>query len=198
MSSYVDWHAKPGYWGDVVRHFDRSSRLLDIGCGSGWIADHFDNYIGLETDLNAVAIAEAAGRDVRHIDAGSALPFSDPAFDGVVMKDLLEHVADPAALVLEVRRVLVAGGRVFASAPDAQRWVWEDYTHRRPFPLKALRRLFVDHGFEIVDSGYESVMPGASVVSGLTRKHRRPIPLRLIARTRAARRNSWVVARRVG
>jgi len=23
------------------------------------------------------------------------------------------------------------------ASPDAQRWVWDDYTHRRPFPRKS-------------------------------------------------------------
>ena len=48
----------------------------------------------------------------------------------------------------EVHRVLRPGGRVFASSPDAQRWVWDDYTHRRPFTRKAFRLLFADQGFD--------------------------------------------------
>ena len=62
--------------------------------------------------------------------------------------------------MLEVHRVLRPGGRVYASSPDAQRWVWDDYTHVRPFSRKAYRLLFRDQGFEIEQVGYESVMPG--------------------------------------
>ena len=69
----------------------------------------------------------------------------------------------------EVLRVLRPGGRVFASSPDAQRWVWDDYTHRRPFTRKAFRLLFADQGFEVERVGYESVMPGTGIVSRWTR-----------------------------
>ena len=58
---------------------------------------------------------------------------------------------------------------MFASSPDAQRWVWDDYTHRRPFTRKAYRLLFADQGFSVEHVGYESVMPGTGIVSGWTR-----------------------------
>jgi 2-polyprenyl-3-methyl-5-hydroxy-6-metoxy-1,4-benzoquinol methylase len=114
----------------------------------------------------------------------------------VILKDLLEHVREPVALVREVSRVLRPAGLVFASSPDAQRWVWDDYTHRRPFTRKAMRLLFADAGYRVERLGYESVMPGTSIVSGMTRAKRRPAPLRAAAWMPIVRRNVWVVARK--
>jgi SAM-dependent methyltransferase len=111
------------------------------------------------------------------------------------MKDVLEHVADPVAVVAEAHRVLRPDGRVFASSPDAQRWAWDDYTHRRPFTRKAFRLLFRDGGFTVEHVGYESVMPGTSIVSART-GHHRPAPLRLAAWLPVVRRNVWLTARR--
>ena len=193
---YFEWHEQPGYWRDITRHFAADAELLDVGCGTGWLADHFARYTGIDASPDAVAAAQEQGRNVLHGDVDAQLPFGDASFDGVVLKDLLEHVADPVAVVREVGRVLRPGGRVFASSPDAQRWVWDDYTHRRPFTRKSFRLLFADQGLEVERVGYESVMPGTSIVAARMPDHRRPAPLRAAAWLPIVRRNVWILARR--
>src|SRR5689334_8960405 len=162
---YFDWHEQPGYWRDVTRHFDRGTRMLDVGCGSAWLAEHFDDYTGLDGSPEAVAAAAERGRHVLLASVHAPLPFAAASFDGVILNDLLEHVEDPVHVVREARRGLRPGGVAFASSPDAQRWVWNDYTHRRPFTRKAFKLLFGDQGFAVERAAYESVMPGTSIVS---------------------------------
>jgi SAM-dependent methyltransferase len=193
---YFNWHEQPGYWRDVTRHFRPDARLLDVGCGSAWLGDHFTHYTGVDVSPEAVAEAARRGRTVIQADVADALPFEDESFDGVVLKDVLEHVPNPVELVREAHRVLRPGGRSFASSPDAQRWVWDDYTHRRPFTRKAFRLLFEDQGFEIERAGYESVMPGTGIVSGWTHRKRRPRVLAAAAWLPITRRNVWLLARR--
>jgi SAM-dependent methyltransferase len=194
--AYFQWHEQPGYWGDVTRHFDPGDELLDVGCGTAWLADHFPCYTGIEVSPDAMEIATARGRNVIQRDLDQPLPFVDASFDGAVLKDVLEHVAGPVDLVTEVRRVLRPGGRVYACSPDAQRWVWDDYTHRRPFTAKSFRLLFSDQGFEVDHVGYESVAPGVGLISARTGNHRRPRLFALLARLPFHRRNVWLVARR--
>jgi SAM-dependent methyltransferase len=196
--SYFDWHGRPGYWADVTHHFAPSARLLDIGCGTAWLAEFFADYTGIDGSPDAVERATALGRNVRLGDVDEPLPFGEGEFDAIVMKDLLEHVADPVALVGEAHRVLRPGGLLFASSPDAQRWVWDDYTHRRPFTRRSFRMLFSDQGFEIEQLGYESVSPGVGVISARTRRHRRPRLFTALARVPFHRRNVWILARRPG
>jgi SAM-dependent methyltransferase len=57
---YFDWHEQPGYFRDVTRHFDPSARLLDVGCGTGWLAEHFRDYTGVDGSPDAVSQAPAA------------------------------------------------------------------------------------------------------------------------------------------
>src|SRR4051812_18983139 len=194
--AYFDWHEQPGYFRDITRHFPPDAKLLDVGCGTGWLAEHFSDYTGIDGSAEAVAAAQTKGRSIVHGDVDQPFPFEDASFDGVVLKDLLEHVADPVAVVREAWRVLVPGGTVFASSPDAQRWVWNDYTHRRPFTRKAYKLLFADNGFAVSEAAYESVMPGTSIVSQRMPDHRRSLPLRYAAWLPVVRRNVYVVGHR--
>jgi len=193
---YFDWHDEPGYFRDIVDHFSPTDRLLDVGCGTAWLNEHFRDYVGIDVSAEAVEHARALGRNAIRHDVEQPFPFEDESFDGVIVKDLLEHVLDPVGVVQEVARVLRPGGLVFASSPDAQRWVWDDYTHRRPYTLTGYKRLFRDQGLALVRAGYESVMPGIGILSGLTRGRRRPQPLAAMARLPFVRRNVWVLARK--
>jgi SAM-dependent methyltransferase len=193
---YFEWHQAPGYWRDITRHFTPETPILDVGCGTAWLAEHFSEYTGVDGSPAAVEEAAQRGRRVLLADLEQPLPFEDASFGGAILKDVLEHLIDPVVVVREVRRVVRPGGRVFASSPDAQRWVWNDYTHRRPFTRKAFRRLFADQGFTVERSGYESVMPGTSIVSQRMPDHRRPWPLRWAAWLPIVRRNVWLLARR--
>lgn len=193
---YFDWHDEPGYFRDIVEHFAPGDRMLDVGCGTAWLHEHFSDYVGIDVSPEAVEFARSRGRNAFVHDIEQRLPFDDASFDGVIVKDVLEHVLEPVAVVREIARVLRPGGRVFASSPDAQRWVWDDYTHRRPYTLSGYKRLFRDQGLTLEEAGYESVMPGIGIVSGLTRGRRRPRPLAAMAHLRFVRRNVWVLARR--
>lgn len=194
--AYFDWHGEPGYFRDVTRHFAPETKLLDLGCGSAWVGRHFEHYTGLDASSEAVAAAAKDGIEVIQGSVVDRLPFDDATFDGVIAKDLLEHVPDPSAVVREIRRVLKPGGIVFASSPDAQRWVWDDYTHVRPFTRRGFRLLFTDAGMRPRTVGYESVMPGTSIIAKRLPSHRRPLPLRLLTWLPGWRRNVWVLAER--
>ena len=95
-------------------------RILDLGCGAGFLANYLaargHQVSGLDADAESLEVARAYDRtacvDYRRGDA-CALPFPDGAFDVVCAMDLLEHVEDPARLVAEAARVLAPGGTFF-------------------------------------------------------------------------------------
>ena len=163
--SYFDWHPKPPFWKDYVKWFDTDDSLLDIGCGEGWFADHFDDYVGIDSSMEVVARAKSLGRNVIHGFAEDRLPFDDNSFDAVLLKDVLEHLQHPAETVKESARVLKPGGKLVAFSPDAQRWMWDDYTHVRPFTRNSFRKLFEDQGLLVERVTYEPLMRPTWLIS---------------------------------
>jgi SAM-dependent methyltransferase len=106
---------------DEVRSGDRA---LDIGCGAGEftaaIAQAGAAAIGV--DVAEAAVARARSRhpgvsfDLVRFDG--PLPFDDGSFDLAWASEVIEHVADTARWLSEVRRVLAPGGRLLITTPS--------------------------------------------------------------------------------
>ena len=99
--------------------------VLDLGCRTGALTQHYatgNTVVGVDVDRSALEQAAARlGIETVWADVEEELPFPDASFDVVVAGELLEHLADPAAAVAHVRRVLRPGGRFVGSVPNAFR-----------------------------------------------------------------------------
>jgi SAM-dependent methyltransferase len=114
-------------------------RLLDVGCG---IKPYAPFWTGVVSEYVGVDIANPEAELEGTVEA---IPVADGSFDLVVCTQTLEHAADPARAVRELRRVVAPGGRVLASTHGVQvyhpdpddYWRW---THA------GLERLFRENG----------------------------------------------------
>jgi ubiquinone biosynthesis O-methyltransferase len=106
--------ARMRYFDAVVPEWEGLT-VLDVGCGAGFMAEAMAvrgaRVAGIDPSAEAIGVAtERLGANRLAIDyrvgTGEALPFADAAFDVVVCVDVLEHVADPRAVLSEIRRVL--------------------------------------------------------------------------------------------
>ena len=146
---------------EVARLLPRGAEVLDVGCGSGFIAHH----------LSALLGRSVVGLDVRRsVDApveylcydGARLPFEEGSFDAVLLCYVLHHAQDQHAFLAEVRRVLRRDGGlaiVYEDIPGS-RWdravcgahdrAWRGRTGPCTFRLAAeWRALFDASGFEV-------------------------------------------------
>ncbi len=114
-------------------------RLLDIGCSLGYFVEAASRRgwqaSGIEISPHAAEEARKLGLDVKTgVLEDAAYP--DASFDCVTMWDVLEHVPDPTAHMLEVRRVLAPGGLVVIGTPNlahiAFRRKRERWRHLKP------------------------------------------------------------------
>jgi ubiquinone/menaquinone biosynthesis C-methylase UbiE len=96
-------------------------RVIEVGAGDGRSFEHYpetvDRLLAVEPDATARAAAreraEAAKVPIEIVDgdAGS-LPAADESFDAAVVMGVLCSVPEPAAALLELRRVLIPGGEL--------------------------------------------------------------------------------------
>ena len=140
-----------------------SDRVLDLGFGTG---DLTADLATVAPQITGAEVAEAAlararrrhpRLDLRLVPIDGPLPFDDGAFDVVWSSEVIEHVADTARWLSEVRRVLAPGGRLLLTTPShgrlrllvggVERYCDPVGDHLHLYTARSLRELLRDFGF---------------------------------------------------
>ncbi len=99
------------------RHDGRT--VVDLGCGGGLLSKFFVDagarVAGIDVSRKSLVVAR--DRVDAHFAQGDAqrTPFADATADIVLLSDVVEHVASPAAAMAEAARILRRGGSLFLS-----------------------------------------------------------------------------------
>jgi 2-polyprenyl-3-methyl-5-hydroxy-6-metoxy-1,4-benzoquinol methylase len=107
----------------LLEHVPAGARVLDVGCGEGWftaaLAGTGREAVGIDVAQEPLRRAREreAGIDLRLVGAEGPWPLQDTSFDAVWAGEVIEHVADTAGWLSEVRRVLRSGGTLVLSTP---------------------------------------------------------------------------------
>jgi SAM-dependent methyltransferase len=111
-------------------------RVLEVGCGAAmcarWLATQGAQVVGIDLSAgmlgHAVAAAARTGVSVPLVQAGAeALPFAAASFDLACSAfGAVPFVADSAAVMREVARVLRPGGRWVFATTHPIRWAFPD------------------------------------------------------------------------
>ena len=159
-----------------------SLRVLDVGCGEGQltaaIADAGYHVLGVDVAGEPLRRARSrrADLELRRVELAGEWPLADASFDVVWSGETIEHVADTARWLSELRRVLRSGGRLILSTPAhgpltrlglaLSRRRFERHfdpraDHLRFYTPRTLARLLEDFGFEQVEMREAGGVPGA-------------------------------------
>lgn len=140
-----------------------NGRVLDIGCGPGFLLREFRarGWDVLGTEVSEESAAHARNTLNLPVTVGdiAALRFEPASFDAVVMWHVLEHMTDPQATLAEVARLLRPGGILLCAVPNfgsfeaglaRDKWFHLDVPrHLHHFTPEALTTLFAVYGFTL-------------------------------------------------
>jgi ubiquinone/menaquinone biosynthesis C-methylase UbiE len=146
---------------EIARVLPANSRVLDVGCGNGYIAHHLSamlqaNVIGLDLDASTEAAIEYRQFDGEHF------PVADRSVDAVLSCYVLHHAQDLGIVISEMGRVLRSGGQAIIYEDIPATW-WDRgvcWTHnlkwrKRTGPCtfrneSEWTELFSSAGFEVI------------------------------------------------
>lgn len=156
----------------LLAHVASGDRVLDVGCGAGELSAAL---LGAGAEPIAVDVAREAlrrarervpGLDARLWEPGEALPLDDVSVDVIWAGEVIEHVADVAPWLSELRRVLKPRGTLLVTTPHhgpgtllrlalSRRAFAEHFEprsdHVRYFSPRTLRALLDDLGFDVAE-----------------------------------------------
>jgi ubiquinone/menaquinone biosynthesis C-methylase UbiE len=130
------WRTAENSAGYLLPHLRPGLSLLDVGCGPGTITVDLaravapGQVIGVDASDEVVAQARTLGAASEaanlRFEVGDlfALKYDDAAFDVVHAHQVLQHLVDPVAALVELRRVLRPEGVLAARDSDYGAFAW--------------------------------------------------------------------------
>jgi ubiquinone/menaquinone biosynthesis C-methylase UbiE len=108
---------------EIARAIPYGSRVLDVGCGNGYIAHHLSALIG--TTVTGIDITSATEAQIPYWQYdGITFPVSDQEYDAALFCYVLHHAQSLKPILAEARRTLCAGGLLVVYEDIPERW-WD-------------------------------------------------------------------------
>jgi SAM-dependent methyltransferase len=168
---------------DKIRHLlreEEAGQLLDVGCSSGAVSFPLlaEGWTVYGMDLWLPPLIQASASGIRAVigNVAESLPFVSGTLDAVLAGEIIEHVVDTDALLIEIHRVLRPGGVLVLTTPNLASLdnrvrlllgmypKWVDYSlgegqgHVGSYTPSVIRRQLGQHGF-VVERHVGNIVP---------------------------------------
>lgn len=163
----------------VLELVGSGKEVLEVGCASGYLSRLFREkgctVVGIEVDPEAAAVARSFCDEVLcgSVEDEELLSRVQRCFDVVVLADVLEHLTEPTAVLVRLRRFFRKNGYAVISVPNVANWRVRgqlllgrfdyqeagilDRTHYRFFTKRTAEAMIREAGYEI-----QGFFPGAT------------------------------------
>lgn len=163
------------FLGFILRNVELSQRrrwrLLEIGCGTGYLLYRLKQLgfetLGIEPGIKAQQYANEYGlRIIQDKFPGNFIP-SQGSFEIIVHYGVLEHIEDPVAFLKAQAEFLSGSGRIFLSVPNCEEYIVGGdismfvHEHWNYFTPHSLKTVIEAAGFRILkfeNAGYGGSM----------------------------------------
>ncbi|MBX6312441.1 MAG: class I SAM-dependent methyltransferase [Isosphaeraceae bacterium] len=132
------------------------ARVLDAGCGWGVTLEALERRgyraVGMDISRQALEMLDRPGRELIEADLTRPLPEGVAPFDAVLALDVIEHLDDDRAAVVQLGRLARPGGVVVISVPALPELFTEFDAiqgHRRRYRPETLRQAFAETGLVV-------------------------------------------------
>jgi glycosyltransferase involved in cell wall biosynthesis len=151
----------------------RPLRILDVGCGPGWVAAELRRRGHHVTGVDITTTDGVTDRTDRFFEADVEGGLPDEVGDGfdvIIAADVIEHVRDPDALLADLAGRMEPSGMILASVPNFGHWYPRartaaglfdydqrgilDRTHMRFFTRRSFRRTVAHTGLTTTAERY--------------------------------------------
>jgi SAM-dependent methyltransferase len=159
-NKYFDWQAPIGEFGAwanqgmFVSYISINSRVLDFGCGGGFLLKSIkcSKKVGVEVNPTAIETAKQNGIEV----FSSVKEIPDENVDVIISDNALEHTLQPLEELKSLYRKLIVGGKIIFVVPCetiSKSYNPNDINHHLySWSPMCIGNLFTEAGFSVIES----------------------------------------------
>ncbi len=150
---------------EITRHSPKPGRVLDMGCGRGWMLNELHQLgwttIGVERSLSAVVARAKSGVEFLEASSLQDCKLAADSFQAITLWHSLEHLEEPWVTLDEANRLLAPGGIAIVEVPNLAslqarltKSVWfhlDAPRHRVHLTMQQLVEDLETRGFEVLE-----------------------------------------------